>query len=125
MPYELNHLHFKTPDPKKTAQWYVDHLGAKIISENNRDGVVSYRIEIQGIPANVTGIVATQDQKRQHYGLEHFAMNTKTYDADVAKLKAGGSKLLEERLEPKGRRTAWFEGPDGMQLELLENDGTR
>ena len=30
MALSLNHLHFKTADPKKTAQWYVDHVGAKI-----------------------------------------------------------------------------------------------
>ena len=31
--FKLNHLHFKTPDPKKTAQWYVDNVGATIVSE--------------------------------------------------------------------------------------------
>ena len=31
MAFKLNHVHLKTPDPQKTAQFYVDTLGAKII----------------------------------------------------------------------------------------------
>mgnify|MGYP000389123691 CR=1 FL=1 len=33
MAFKLNHLHLKSPDPEKTAQWYVDNLGATIVSE--------------------------------------------------------------------------------------------
>ena len=33
MAFKLNHVHLKTPDPQKTAQFYVDTLGAKIIGE--------------------------------------------------------------------------------------------
>jgi len=120
MPDKLNHLHFKSPDPRKTMEWYVKHLGAKLVSENNRDGNLNYRLDIHGIPALVTGINAGQDPKRQHYGMEHIAMDTTTFDADVARLKAEGSRLLEERAGPVGKRAAWFEGPEGMQLELLE-----
>ena len=27
MALKLNHVHLKTTDPKRTAQWYVDNLG--------------------------------------------------------------------------------------------------
>ena len=30
MAFKLNHAHLKSPDPEKTAQFYVDNLGAKI-----------------------------------------------------------------------------------------------
>jgi catechol 2,3-dioxygenase-like lactoylglutathione lyase family enzyme len=33
MAFKLNHVHLKTPDPQKTAQFYVDTLGAKILEE--------------------------------------------------------------------------------------------
>ena len=29
MAYRFNHLHLKTPDAKKTADWYVENFGAK------------------------------------------------------------------------------------------------
>lgn len=38
MAFKVNHLHLKTPDPRKTAKWYVDHLGAKIVSERETPG---------------------------------------------------------------------------------------
>ena len=121
MAVSLNHVHIKTADPRKTAQWYVDHLGAKILADNSRDGAVNLRLDIQGIPANVTGIIATQDAKRQHYGFEHFAIDTTTYDDDCARFKSDGAKFLEEQKSAtSGRRTSWWEGPDGMQIELAE-----
>ena len=34
MTLKLNHLHLKTRDPEKTAKFYVDTLGAKIVSSS-------------------------------------------------------------------------------------------
>jgi len=31
--FKLNHVHLKTPDPQKTAQFYVNTLGANILEE--------------------------------------------------------------------------------------------
>ena len=39
MAFKLNHVHLKTPDPQKTAQFYVDTLGAKIIGEAGANGL--------------------------------------------------------------------------------------
>ena len=122
MALSLNHIHFKSADPRKTAQWYVDNIGAKIVSGNTPTGQGNFQIDIHGLRANVTGILADQDQKRQHYGLEHIAINTTSYEADRGRLLGNGVKVLEERGEI-GRRTIWFEAPDGVQVELLERPG--
>jgi catechol 2,3-dioxygenase-like lactoylglutathione lyase family enzyme len=29
MAFRINHLHLKTPDPKKTADFYIEYTGAK------------------------------------------------------------------------------------------------
>ena len=34
MAFSLNHVHLKTPDPKATADWYVQNLGATVTAEN-------------------------------------------------------------------------------------------
>lgn len=36
MSFRINHLHLKTPDPKKTAEFYVEYTDAKIVKENIR-----------------------------------------------------------------------------------------
>jgi hypothetical protein len=43
-------------------------------------------------------------------------------DALVAKLKSQGVRILEETTVGGGtRRVCWYEGPNGEQLEFIEN----
>ena len=44
-------------------------------------------------------------------------------DSAVEKLTAGGARLLEEIIAKSGRRIYFFEGPDGVQFELIEAAG--
>ncbi len=120
MSYRVNHLHIKTPDPQKTAQWDVDYLGAKVVLERKSpSGQPILRLDLHGVPLNVTGNIEGQ-RLEQHYGLEHVAVDTDDFDAQVEKIKASGAKILEERSLPDGRRVCFFEGPDGVRLEFLE-----
>lgn len=116
MTLKLNHLHLKTEDPKKTAQFYVDVLGAKIVSESAMGG---YRVDLHGLPLNVTGLHKEQTRE-QKYGMEHLAIDTDELDTVVEKLKARGIGILEETVVSGGRRVCFFEGPDGVQLEFIE-----
>ncbi len=120
MAFKVNHLHFKTPDPRKTAQWYIDFLGAKIVEERESpSGLPFLRLDLHGLSLNVTGFVEIQ-KLEQHYGMEHLAIDTDNFAAEVAKLKASGAKILEERKTPDGRNVCFFEGPEGVRLEFLE-----
>ncbi len=115
MTLKLNHLHLKTRDPEKTVKFYVDNLGATIVSKNPN----GYRLDLHGLSLNVTGFL--KDQKRdQIYGMEHIAIDTDELDALVEKLKAQGIHILEQTTVSGGRRVCFFEGPDGVQLEFIE-----
>ncbi len=123
MAYKLNHLHLKAPDTRKTAQWYVDYLGAKIVSENQSpSGQVTFRLDLHGVGVNLTGIVEGQNME-QHYGLEHVAVETDDYATQVERIKASGAKVLEERTVGDGRHVCFFEGPEGVRLEFMETVG--
>ena len=115
MSFQLNHLHMKTEDPKKTAQFYVDNLGATILSEIADRG---YRLDLHGLTINLTTIIADQDRK-QLLGMEHNALNTDDVAGTVEKLTADGAVVLEDR-ENNGRRICFLEGPDGVQLEIIQ-----
>ncbi|MBI4201174.1 MAG: VOC family protein [Chloroflexi bacterium] len=120
MAFNVNHIHLKTPDVRKTARWYVEYLGAKVVSENvSPEGHVTMRLDLHGVPLNVTGYVEGQ-RLAQHYGLEHMAIDASDFDANVARIKASGTKVLEERSLPDGRRVCFFEGPEGVRLEFIE-----
>jgi catechol 2,3-dioxygenase-like lactoylglutathione lyase family enzyme len=116
MAFKLNHLHLKTPDPQQTAQWYVNNLGAKIVSETANGG---FRIDLHGLPLNVTKFIDSQTHD-QVYGIEHIAIDTDDIDGTVEHLKASGARILEETQVGGGRRVCFFEGPQGVCLEVLE-----
>ena len=114
--FKLNHVHLKTPDPQKAAQFYVDTLGAKIIGEAGANGL---RLDLHGLTLNVTKFIESQKHE-QKYGIEHIAIDTDDMPALVEKLKASGAKILEETTVGNGRKVCFFEGPDGVHLEFLE-----
>ncbi len=119
MAFKLNHLHLKTPDPKKTADWYVNNLGATIVSEAGNGG---FRLDLHGLPLNVTPMIDSQSHD-QVYGIEHIAIDTDDIDNVVEQLKASGARILEETSVGNGRRVCFFEGPEGVCLEVLEMQG--
>ena len=116
MALQLNHVHLKTPDPEKTAQFYVETLGAKIVGQAGSGG---YRLDLHGLSLNVTNFLESQTRE-QKYGMEHIAIDTDELDNVVEKLKARGINILEQTMISGGRRVCFFEGPDGVQLEFIE-----
>ena len=116
MAFKMNHIHLKTRDPQKTAQFYVDNLAAKIVGEAGPGGI---RLDLHGLRINVTKFIDEQTRE-QSYGVEHIAIDTDGLDNVVASFKAGGIRILEETIAAGGRRVCFFEGPDGVQLEVME-----
>ena len=116
MAFQLNHVHLKTRDPRQTAKFYVENLGATIVSEIGTRGI---RLDLHGLSLNVTNFLESQTRE-QKYGMEHIAIDTDELDNVVEKLKARGINILEQTMISGGRRVCFFEGPDGVQLEFIE-----
>jgi len=116
MSLKLNHLHLKTRDPEKTVKFYVDNLGARVVSQNPNGG---YRLDLHGLTLNVTDFLQSQTRE-QRYGMEHIAIDTDELDLLVRKLEGHGIRILEQTTVSGGRRVCFFEGPDGVQLEFIE-----
>ena len=116
MAFEVNHIHLKTPDPQKTAQFYVDVLGAKITGEV---GTIGLQLDLHGLKVNLTKHIDGQSRE-QKYGIEHIAVDTDDIDNVIAGVKAGGGRILEEIQSSGGTRYCFLEGPDGVQLEVIE-----
>jgi len=61
MGFRINHLHLKTPDPRTTADFYVEFAGAKIVSERaGPDGRKTFRLDLHGVPLNITDYLPEQ-----------------------------------------------------------------
>ena len=118
MALSVQHVHLKTPDPKATAQFYIDNFGATIKGSMAGNGL---QLDLHGLQLNVTTKVATQNHE-QHHGIEHIALVSDDYTATLAAVRANGVQVLEE-LPPNpenGRRVAFLQCPDGAQMEIIE-----
>ena len=121
MAFKLEHVHVKTKDPGRTAEFYMEALGATLMEATHEN--TRFRLNLHGLTLNISDHIEYQT-RQQRYGLEHFAVQTDDLDGAIAKLKAKGARVLEEMISPipahKGMRICFLEGPEGVQLELIE-----
>ena len=124
--FRVNHIHLKAPDPKKTAQWYVDVFGAKVLGEGTGlGGSSSVRLDIDGTRINVTSAPAGETlpdgTADSHYGLEHFGFDTDDIEAAMAHVQAHGAEvLLPITKMATGSRISYIKGPDNVRIELVQ-----
>ena len=116
MTFNVQHVHLKTPDPQKTAQFYIDNFGAKMKAEIPGRGV---QVDLHGLQLNITTLISAQNHE-QHYGIEHMAVDTTDYAGTLAQLRKNGVRILEELPVNNGRHVCFVECPDGAQMEIIE-----
>jgi len=116
MTFKLNHVHLKTKNPEMTARFYVDTLGAKYANRTTSGGL---RVDLHGLLLNVSEFHQTQKRK-QKYGMEHIAIETDEFDVVLGNLRAQGVNIIELIADPGLRRVCFFEGPDSVEIELME-----
>lgn len=129
MAFRFEHLHLKAPDPKKTADWYVDAFDFEIVSDRTRDTGDRF-IEckttdgvIVRISGQRTGEAMGEGSADVHFGIEHFGLTVDDLDDVVKRLEGIGAKLREGPTDgSSGSRIAFIEAPDNVRIELLERE---
>jgi catechol 2,3-dioxygenase-like lactoylglutathione lyase family enzyme len=117
--YKYHHEHLMSPDPEKTAEFYVKMFGAqKGPAMKLPSGGVSVPLKLNGSTILVSG------RPKPPYGLDHFGIATDDLDVTVKELKAAGAKFTMEitQIRP-GTRIAFFQAPDNVLIELVEEKG--
>ncbi len=128
MPYRINHIHLKAPDPRKTAEWYVQAFRFKILSDETRvfgDRFVRCQSEDGGMFVNISGARTGErlgpGDASAHHGLEHFGFDSDDIQADIRRLEELGAKLLEGPIPvPNGPLIAFLRAPDDTRIELIQ-----
>ena len=128
MPYAINHIHFRSSDPHTTAAWYEKHFEAKIVSVREvMPGTITIGMEVGGpVRLNVSSKPAGSSDERStaelnRLGLEHFGFNVEDLEADLARLKSAGIRVVLPLTEVTGgTRLAYIEGPDDVLIELVQ-----
>ena len=127
MAYEFNHVHLKSPNPKATADWYVNAFEFTIISDTERPvGDRFIRCQTSdGVPINISSARTNEDledgNSNVHWGLEHFGITVLDMDAELKRLASLGAVIKEGPLDvPDGPTIAFIAAPDDTRIELLQ-----
>ena len=128
MPYRINHIHLKAPDPRKTAEWYVTAFKFKIVSDEVRvfgDRFIRCASEDGGMLVNISGARTGErlgpGDANPHHGLEHFGFDSDHLETDIERLESLGAELLEGPIQmPTGARICCLRAPDDTRVELIE-----
>jgi len=128
MPYRINHIHLKAPDPRKTADWYTKAFNFTIVSDETRvfgDRFVRCQTEDGGMMVNISGARTGETlgggDASAHHGLEHFGFDSAGLEADITRLEGLGARLLEGPIQiPNGPRICFMWAPDDVRVELIE-----
>lgn len=121
----IDHAHVISPNPKATADWYVEHLGGKIArSAVVHEAEQHYIAFGDGAMVIVRGQrpgEAAYDRPGFQWGLDHFGMKvTGDFDGLCANLRAKGVKFLLEPTDVNPTtRIAFIQGPESVTIELL------
>jgi lactoylglutathione lyase len=125
--FAINHIHLKSRDPGKTADWWVKAFNFEIVRDSVRetgDRFIACRSE-NGITVNISGAQDGQTMgagdASVHEGLEHFGLDSENLEADIERLTALGATLLEPPREAApGVRICFVQAPDDVRIELIE-----
>lgn len=127
MAYLFNHVHLKAPDPKKTADWYVEAFGFEITADTVRDGGDRFiRCKtVDGVRVNIsaarTDEVMGPGDSNAHFGIEHFGIEVDDLDTELKRLEGMGAKVLEgPNVSATGSKVAFIAAPDDVRIEVMQ-----
>src|SRR5262245_42869670 len=125
MTYRYDHMHLRSRDVKKTAEYYHRVFGATILESIQSDGRPRTDLDLDGLTIFIAPVppeAAIPSAPTQPYiGLDHFGLRVANMDEAVAELKRRGATFtVEPRTIRPGVRIAFVEAPDNVRIELLE-----
>ena len=114
----LEHTAIASAEPRKLAQWYVDHLGFHHNSESNGNYFV------RAANGAMLEIIPSEgqrgEQKMRDPGLRHLAIEVTDFDAAHAALRAQGVSFAGEPYVNSGNRLVFFTDCDGNLVHLIQ-----
>lgn len=123
--YRYDHMHLRSRDVKKTAEYYQQMFDAEIVESIQSDGRPRTDLDLNGLTIFIAAVApdaAVPPAPSEPYvGLDHFGLRVEDMDEAVAELKRrGASFMMEPRTIRPGVRIAFVQAPDNVRIELLE-----
>ena len=122
--FTYDHMHLRSPNPEKTAQWYERMFGAEVLRTTQQG---KPRIDLKLGGANIFIAETTPEVNpaptTPYQGLDHFGLSVSGIDAIAADLKAKGVEFTREPTTVRpGVHICFLRGPEGVSIELLDRN---
>ena len=116
--YWIDHIHLTSPEPVKTAEFYVKMFGARQVSTHELgNGRVTVNLDMNG----TTILISQQAADNAQTGLAHFGIGTDNLDEAVDDLKARGVEFTMDKREIRpGFKISFLTAPENVSIELQE-----
>jgi catechol 2,3-dioxygenase-like lactoylglutathione lyase family enzyme len=121
--FTCDHLHLRSLDPEKGAQFYVEMFGATVLSRSHHGETLRVVVDLGGLQLFIEQVPPQTPvpPSPPFVGIEHIGLRVENFDAVVADLRGKGGRFVIEPNSPRpGVKIAFMEGPDGIRIELLE-----
>ena len=133
--FEFDHIHIISQNPKASANWYVQMLGADLIADTVARGAPQIFMELGGKKIVIRGQRPGEDpttprpiepyadfSSHNEWGTDHFGF---LYRGDLREfcdgLRAKGVTFpVELKKGVGGRWLCYISAPDGVSIELME-----
>ena len=128
MELSIHHAAIIASDYQAARAFYVEKLGLPVISERFRPERGDWKIDLGLGDSQIELFVIPTAPPRPNYpearGLRHLAFRVADMAAAVRELEEKGIPCEPVRTDPAtGCRFTFFKDPDGLPLELYENQG--
>ena len=124
--FTYDHIHLRSPDPERTAQYYERMFGAEVI-RSMQQGKPRIDLKIGGANVFIAPVApgdgVNPPPATPYQGLDHFGLCVSGIDAVVADLKAKGVEFTRGPVTVRpGVRIAFLRAPQGVSIELLDRN---
>lgn len=127
MVIRFHHVHLKSRDVDKAAQFYVDAFGAKKVREwTTERGAKWIVLDLGGQRINMNGLAPGEalptGTSDQHLGMEHFGVEPDDLEEALERVTKAGGKILQPPPPPRdsSTRVAFIEAPDSVRIEIIK-----
>ena len=123
--YRYDHMHLRSRDVKKTAEYYHQMFDARIVESIQSDGKPRTDLDLNGLTIFIAPVpldAAVPPAPTEPYvGLDHFGLRVENMDEAVGELRRRGADFtMEPRTIRPGVKIAFVRAPDNVRIELLE-----
>jgi glyoxylase I family protein len=117
----IEHTAIASPDPRRLAQWYVEHLGFVI----NYQSASSSTTFVKAPDGSMIEIIESKGELpaapgMRDPGIRHMALTVTDFDAAYERLRSANVHFLGDPEDKGGNRVVFFTDADGNILHLLK-----